>query len=348
MQKHNIAIIGASGYTGVELIRLLHNHPAVNIKALGAHNQAGLEAAQVFHHLSVTKLPKLQSVETIDFSDIEIVFCCLPHATSQQIIKNLPPHLRIIDLSADFRLRDASIYKKWYGHTHIALELQQNAVYGLSEHYRNQIKHARLVANPGCYPTCALLPLIPLLANNLLNPDGLIIDAKSGISGAGRSVAQHLLYNEISEGFSPYNVNQHRHIGEIEQEINAFSNSLQNIIINFVPHLVPMRRGMICTIYAKLQNGVTFPQARDILTQRYEDEAFIHVLPANITPSTHQVRGSNHTTINIFQGSDANQIILIAAIDNLMKGASGQAVQNMNIMLGLSENTALEAIAMFP
>jgi N-acetyl-gamma-glutamyl-phosphate reductase len=348
MKKHNIVIIGASGYTGVELIRILHNNPAINIKALGAHNQAGYEAAQVFNHLNVTKLPKLQSIEDINFDDIEIAFCCLPHAASGQVINNLPQHLRIIDLSADFRLRDAQIYEKWYGHAHTALELQKSAIYGLTEHYREYIRNARLIANPGCYPTCSLLPLIPLAQNGLIKNETIIIDAKSGISGAGRSVSQHLLFNEVAEGFSPYNINKHRHIGEIEQEINAFDSLGQNIRINFVPHLVPMRRGMITTIYAKLHKEYDIKHAREILNQQYKNEPFVHLLPENISPSTHQVRGSNHATMNLFEGCDKNEIILVSAIDNLMKGASGQAVQNMNIMLDLPENYGLDAIAMFP
>ncbi len=345
MKKHKIAILGASGYTGAELIRLLLPHPNVEIVALAAHSQAGREIAEIFPHLAIANLPEVQHIDAVDYADIELVFCCLPHTASQKIIANLPPHLRIIDLSADFRLRDVANYEKYYGVAHQAAELQATAIYGLSEHYRTQIAQARLVANPGCYPTCTLLPLIPLLQANIIAPNNIIIDAKSGISGAGRSVAQHLLFNEAAEGLSAYAVNNHRHIGELRQEIAVFN--AHQIPITFVPHLIPMRRGMLVTTYANLHPAYNATDARHILQKAYANEPFVHVLPENITPSTHQVRGANHCFINIIQG-EPNQIILLSVIDNLMKGASGQAVQNMNLMLGLYEATGLQQTALFP
>ncbi len=345
MKKHAVAILGASGYTGAELIRSLLCHPNIEIKSLAAYSQAGLAMEQIFPHLAYAILPQVTHIDAVNYDEIELVFCCLPHAASQKIIANLPKHLRIIDLSADFRLRDIAEYEKYYGATHQATELQDIAVYGLSEHYRTEIADAKLVANPGCYPTCTLLPLIPLLQAGVIAPQNIIIDAKSGVSGAGRSVSQHLLFNEVAEGMSAYAVNNHRHIGELQQEINHF-NATQ-IPITFVPHLIPMRRGMMVTSYAQLKPEYSIAEARNILQNAYQNEQFVHILPENIMPSTHHVRGSNHCCINIMQGGD-NQIILISVIDNLQKGSSGQAVQNMNIMLKLPENNGLQQTALFP
>jgi N-acetyl-gamma-glutamyl-phosphate reductase len=345
MQRKSVAILGASGYTGAELIRLLLLHPYVEIKILAAHSQAGQNIAQIFPHLSNANLPEVVHIDDVNYDNIDLVFCCLPHAASQKIISNLPDHVRIIDLSADFRLRDVGIYEQYYHSKHLAPELQQTAIYGLSEHYRNQIKNARLIANPGCYPTCSLLPLIPLLQHKMLAAGNIIIDAKSGVSGAGRAVAQHLLFNEVAEGMNAYAINNHRHIGELIQEINAFGG--QDFEVTFVPHLIPMKRGMLATIYAQMQPSCSINDVRNALMQAYQKEEFVHVLPENTTPSTHMVRGSNHCFMNVMSGG-GQRIIIISVIDNLLKGASGQAVQNMNIMLRLPEQTGLQQTALFP
>jgi N-acetyl-gamma-glutamyl-phosphate reductase len=346
MKPRNIVILGASGYTGAELIRLLYQHPHARIVALTANAQAGQEAEVIFPHLRGLHLPAMVTMDEVDFTDIDVVFCCLPHATTQSIIRRLPTHLKIIDLSADFRLRDVNDYARWYGAPHQAEELQREAVYGLSEHYRDAISKARLVANPGCYPTCSLLPLIPLLKDGLIDARNIIIDAKSGVSGAGRAVKQHLLYNEVAEGMAAYGVNNHRHIGELTQEITAFAGAPAGI--TFVPHLVPMRRGMSATLYVQLTAKVTVAQLRTSLQDAYADAPFVHLLPAGEVPSTHAVRGSNHCHIGVFAGSTPTQAILVSVIDNLMKGASGQAVHNMNLMYGFSETTGLTHSAVFP
>jgi N-acetyl-gamma-glutamyl-phosphate reductase len=344
-QTLSIAILGASGYTGAELIRLLHNHPRAHITALIANTQAGQAAEAVFPHLRGMDMPVMVGMDTVDWSQIDVAFCCLPHATSQKTIRDLPASVRVIDLSADFRLRDISEYTRWYGEEHHAPALQHEAVYGLSEHYRDAIRTARIVANPGCYPTCTLLPLIPLLKAGMVETE-VIIDAKSGVSGAGRSVKQNLLFNEVAEGMQAYGVNQHRHMGELCQEISVFAGEAAQV--TFVPHLIPMRRGMSVTTYGRLKAGVSLVQARKTLHAAYGDESFVHLLPDNEVPSTHSVRGSNHCHLNLFAGSGTQSFILISVIDNLMKGASGQAVQNFNLMHGLPEVTGLQGGAMFP
>ncbi len=341
----NIAVLGASGYTGAELLRLLLQHPHAYISALAAYSHAGKPVSAVFPHLYHHDLPNLVTIESIDFSDIDLVFCCLPHGTTQPIIASLPGHVRIIDLSADFRLHDAAAYQHWYGKHHQALALQSQAVYGLSEHYRDQINDARLVANPGCYPTCSLLPLLPLVNAAMLEQGQLIIDAKSGVSGAGRAVKESLIYNEVAEGLTPYSVNQHRHKAEMMQELHVTDSRYD---VTFVPHLIPQRRGMVATMYARLANGATINDARVTLQECYAPAPFVQVLGDDMVPSTHHVRGSNQCYMNVFTGSDNQHIILISAIDNLMKGASGQAVHNMNLMYGFDETAGLTQGALFP
>ena len=341
----NTVILGASGYTGAELLRLLENHPAFNIVALTGDSQAGKPMAAVYPHLRTRKLPDLVKHTEVDFSDVQLVFCCLPHGTTQQIIAGLPNHVRVVDLSADFRLLDAAAYHEWYGHPHQALELQKNAIYGLTEFAREKVKSARLVANPGCYPTCSLLPLLPLLEKKLIAPDQILISAMSGVSGAGRSTKQELLFSELDGGVSAYGIGRHRHMAEIEQELRNAA-QLQDLTVSFTPHLVPLPRGMLATIHAKLI-GTTVAQARTLLTDRYANEPFVTVLQDG-APSTHQVRATNQCFISVHAGRQKDELILISAIDNLVKGASGQALQNANLMFGLPETTNLELTAVCP
>lgn len=340
--KINIAIIGASGYTGAELIRILLNHPHASITLLTGDSQAGKDIGEVYPHLRFKNLPKLITVEQADFSKIDLVFCCLPHGTTQKVIAALPKHLKIIDLSADFRLSDVEQYAQWYGHAHQAVELQKEAVYGLTEVARDQVKNARLVANPGCYPTSASLPLIPLLKAGAILPDGIIIDSKSGVTGAGRAAKQATLFTEVNDGINAYGIASHRHAPEIEQNLG------KGVTVTFTPHLMPMNRGILSTIYVKLAGNHNADDLRTILQNIYDKEAFVHVVPAGVTPSTHQVRGTNDCVMGIFADRIPGQAIIVSVIDNLVKGASGQAVQNMNVMFGWPEITGLNLVAVFP
>lgn len=345
-EKINIAIIGASGYTGAELIRILLAHQHADITVLTGDSQAGKEIGEVYPHLRFKGLPKLVSLEQVDFSGVDLVFCCLPHGTTQKVIAALPEHVRVIDLSADFRLYNVETYAKWYGHAHQAVELQKAAVYGLTEHARKVIKTARLVANPGCYPTTSSLPLIPLLKDGLISHENIIIDAKSGVTGAGRSASQANLFSEVNEGIKAYGIAAHRHAPEIEQNLGFACG--KDVIVTFTPHLMPMNRGILSTIYVQLNAGKTVDDLRAALNSAYGDEPFVHVLPAGVMPSTHQVRGTNDCVMNVFADRVAGRAIIVSVTDNLVKGASGQAVHNMNVMFGFPEKTGLELTAIFP
>jgi len=345
-QKINIAILGASGYTGAELIRLLANHPHANITILTGDSQAGKPMGEVYPHLRFAGLPNLITMEQADLSKVDLVFCCLPHGTTQQVIAALPKNVKVIDLSADFRLEDPESYKEWYGHAHQALELQKEAVYGLTEHAREDVKKARLVANPGCYPTSVQLPLIPLLKDKLIEPQGITIDAKSGMTGAGRGAQANHLYTEISEGISAYSIGSHRHAPEIEQGLAKASG--EKVIVSFTPHLMPMNRGILSTIYVKMKPGVDVAKLKASLEKAYAKEPFVNVMPDKFRVFTHSVRGTNHCIMNVFTDRLPGQAIIISAIDNLVKGASGQAIQNMNVMFGFAETLGLELSAVFP
>ena len=344
--KLRVAILGASGYTGAELVRLLSRHPHVSIVALTADRQAGKPASEVFPHLGLTDLPILSKIDEVDWSGVDFVFCGLPHGLTQEVIAKLPRHLKIVDLSADFRLSDIAAYAQWYGHEHHAPDLQKEAVYGLTEIYRDKVRKARLVANPGCYPTSAQLPLIPLIEKKLIDADDIIIDAKSGVTGAGRDAKQGSLYAEVTEGIHAYGVASHRHAPEIEQGLSEAAG--KPILVNFTPHLMPMSRGILATIYVKLTPGVTVDQLRTALADRYRNEYFVKVLPNGTAPATRHVRGSNFVIMSVHADRVPGRAILMAVEDNLVKGASGQAIQNMNVMAGFPEETALEQLPLFP
>ena len=344
--KVRIAILGASGYTGAELLRLLAEHPHAEIAALTADRQAGKEIGTVFPHLAIRKLPKLVTIDAVDWSKVDLVFCCLPHATTQEVIKKLPRHLRILDLSADFRLSDPAVYAKWYGHEHQAVELQKEAVYGLTEVWRSAIANARLVAVPGCYPTGAQLPLVPLVKAAVIDADDIVIDAKSGVTGAGRSLKETSLFAEVAEGINAYGVASHRHMPEIEQGLSAAAG--RPIMVSFTPHLMPMNRGILSTIYVRYAKGATLGDLRRVLEETYAGEPFVHVLPEGMLPSTHHVRGSNLCLIGLSKDRLSGRAILVSAIDNLVKGASGQAVQDMNVLMGIPETTGLRQEPLFP
>ena len=347
MKKLQIAIIGASGYTGAELIRILLNHKKVEIAALIANSNAGQKIEQLYPHLTHYNLPDVKKLEEIDFSKIDAVFGCLPHTTSQETFKKLipqNPHLKIFDLSADFRLEDPADYQKWYEHEHIAKDLQPQAVYGLSEIHRNKIKKASLIACPGCYPTSSLLPLIPLLENNLITTQDIIIDSKSGTSGAGRSIKQGNLFCEVNESVKAYSIGTHRHIGEIEQELGKAAKS--KIEIDFTPHLLPISRGIISTIYVKINPKFSLQDIQNCLETKYADELFVRVIKGE--PNIKDVVGTNFCLMTAKQGRTSGRAVLVSVIDNLCKGASGQAVQNLNIVFGFDEKEGLELAPLFP
>ena len=348
--KAKIGVIGASGYTGAELVRLLIPHPRVDIALLTADRRAGKPMAEVFPQFSPYALPKLSALDGVDWPGLglDLVFCALPHGTTQRVIQDLfgrMPSIKVVDLSADFRLADPAAYARWYGHPHAALALQKKAVYGLTEIYRSEIKSAQLVANPGCYTSCAELALIPLLQAKAIDPDEIVIDAKSGMTGAGRAAKEEMLFSEVSEGFHAYGVGHHRHMAELDQEFSKAAG--RDVIVSFTPHLVPMNRGILSTIYVRGLRASP-QELHALLLKAYANEPFVHVLPFGALPQTRHVRGSNMTFIGVAADRIAGRAIIGSALDNLTKGASGQAVQNMNLMLGFAETMGLEQVALFP
>lgn len=341
------AIIGASGYTGADLVRLLAEHPSVTISALTAHSQAGQSIGAIYPHLGLRDdLPPVTTAGTVDWSGIGVAFCGLPHGASQEVIAAIPDSVKVIDLSADFRLRDPATYAAWYGRSHDTQDLLKTAVYGLTEHARDKVLGARLVACPGCYPTAALLALLPLMKGGLIEARDIIIDAKSGVSGAGRSVKQNTLFCEVAEGLAPYSIGRHRHAPEIEQELSAAAGA--EVTVNFTPHLVPMNRGELCTSYVRCAEGQRAEDLRRTLEKAYQDEPFVHVAAAGEIPATRHVRGSNHVLIGVFEDRLPGRAIVVSTLDNLVKGSGGQAIQNMNVMYGLPETTGLTQLALFP
>jgi N-acetyl-gamma-glutamyl-phosphate reductase len=348
--KAKIGVLGASGYTGAELVRLLLCHPHVGIGLLTADRRAGKPMADVFPQFAPFKLPMLTALADVDWHalGLDLVFCALPHGTTQEVISDLRkrlPAIKVVDLSADFRIADPAAYERWYGHAHAAIELQKHAVYGLTEIYRDKIKTAQLVANPGCYTSCAELPLVPLLRAKAIDPDEIVIDAKSGMTGAGRAAKEEMLFSEVSEGFHAYGVGRHRHMAELDQEFSLAAG--RDVVASFTPHLVPMNRGILSTIYVRGLKA-TPQDLHAVLAKAYAREPFVHVLPFGTLPQTRHVRGSNMTLIGVTADRVAGRAIIISALDNLTKGASGQAVQNMNLMLGFPETTGLEQVALFP
>lgn len=339
----NIAILGASGYTGAELARLIATHPDMRIAALSGDRKAGMAMAEVFPHLAHLDLPLLQKIEEIDFSAVDLVFCALPHATSQAVISQLPKDLKIVDLSADFRLRDPAEYEKWYGKPHVALDLQRQAVYGLTEFYRDEIAGARLVAGTGCNAATGQYALRPLIDAGVIDLDDIILDLKAGVSGAGRSLKENLLHAELSGGTHPYSAGgTHRHLGEFDQEFSKAAG--RPVRVQFTPHLMPFNRGILATVYVK-------GDAREVyqtLADRYRDEVFLHVLPMGQLPSTRSIAGSNFVHVGVVGDRIEGRAIVVVALDNLTKGSSGQAIQNANLMLGLDEAAGLMLAPVFP
>ena len=340
---HNVAILGASGYTGAELIRLIAGHSGIRIAALAAERKAGQTMAEVFPHLRHMDLPTLVTIADIDFSGIDLCFCALPHKTSQEVIAALPRDLKIVDLSADFRLSDPAEYQKWYGNPHAAVELQGEAVYGLTEFYRPEIAAARLVAGTGCNAATGQFALRPLISAGVIDLDEIIMDLKCGVSGAGRSLKENLLHAELSEGYNAYSVGgTHRHLGEFDQEFSKLAG--RPVRVQFTPHLIPANRGILATVYVR-GDAQTI---HDTFVAAYGDEPFIVVLPMGETPSSHHVRGSNFVHIGVVPDRIPGRAIVVAVLDNLTKGSSGQALQNANLMLGEPETEGLMLAPLYP
>ncbi|WP_108837656.1 N-acetyl-gamma-glutamyl-phosphate reductase [Tateyamaria sp. Alg231-49] len=341
--SYSIAILGASGYTGAELIRLIARHPSIEIKALGAFSKAGQTVAQVYPHLRHLDLPAMVPFDQIDWSGIDLCFCALPHKTSQEVIRDLPKSLKIVDLSADFRLRDPEAYQKWYGNPHSAVEMQGEAVYGLTEFYRDEIAGARLVAGTGCNAATGQFALRPLIAAGVIDLDEIILDLKAAVSGAGRALKENLLHAELSEGYHAYALGStHRHLGEFDQEFSKVAG--RDVHIQFQPHLIPANRGILGTAYVRGDAQAV----HDTLAAAYDDEVFVEVLPMGEAPSTRHIRGSNFCHIGVVPDRRPGRAIVIAALDNLTKGSSGQALQNANLMLDISETEGLMMAPLFP
>ncbi|MEC7763815.1 MAG: N-acetyl-gamma-glutamyl-phosphate reductase [Pseudomonadota bacterium] len=340
---HKIAILGASGYTGAELVRLIATHPSMEIVALSADRKAGMEMAEVYPQLRHLKLPKLVTMDEIDFSQVDLCFAALPHGLSQALVRDLPESVKVVDLGADFRLRDPDAYTKWYGNDHVAKELQPSAVYGLTEFYRDDIKSARLVAGTGCNAATVQFALRPLIEESLIDLDRIICDLKNGISGAGRSLKENMLFAERSTDVMGYSQGgKHRHLGEFDQEFSAIAG--RKVEIMFTPHLVPVNRGILADCYVEGD-----PKAiHNALVARYESEPFIEVLPFGQAPGMGHVMGSNFCHIGVIGDRVPGRALVVSTLDNLCKGSSGQAMQNANLMLGEDETTGLMLAPVFP
>jgi len=345
-----VAILGGSGYTGAELLRLLKQHPKVEITAVTSERSSGVSVSDILPSFRDTNLRfELLRLEKL-VKKADLFFLCLPHTNSQEAVAFLnKAGKKVIDLSADYRLKDAKIYRAWYKTPHRFPALLKKAVYGLTEIYRDKIRHASIVANPGCYPISVILALAPIIGEDFLDTDSIIIDSKSGVSGAGRSLAQPFMFSEANESVKAYAVTQHRHTPEIEQELSLLSKKKINVI--FTPHLIPMDRGILSTIYVRLKNKIPLSHIQKIYQNFYSKEPFVRVLKNGTYPVTKAVKGSNFCDLSIFLDRHTGRgqtLIIISAIDNLIKGASGQAVQNMNIMYGFEETTGLTHLSPYP
>ncbi len=340
-----IGIVGGTGYTGVELMRLLVLHPDVEVQMITSRGEAGTAVAEMFPNLRGHTDLVFTEPDVKQLAACDMVFFATPNGVAMQMVPELLEQgARVVDLAADFRLRDAVVWQEWYGKPHACPELLEEAVYGLPELHRDKIRSARLVANPGCYPTAVQLGFFPLLRNQLVDTGRLIADAKSGVSGAGRGAQVGTLLCEASESFKAYGASGHRHLPEIRQGLGQVAGT--EVGLTFVPHLVPMIRGIEATLYASLQGE--FSELQAIYEKIYADEPFVDVLPAGSLPETRTVRGTNLCRLALHSQPGSDQVIVVSVIDNLVKGAAGQAVQNMNLMLGLEEQRGLNQLALLP
>jgi len=342
-----VGIVGGTGYTGVELLRLLANHPQAEVIAITSRSESGVKVADMY--------PNLRGYYNLAFSEpdvsvlvsCDVVFFATPHGVAMSMAPELTAAgVKVIDLAADFRINDLDIWAKWYGFEHSCPEMMQQVAYGMPELYREQVKQANIIANPGCYPTSILLGLMPLLKADLIELKGIVADGKSGVSGAGKGANVAMLGAEMSESFKAYGVGGHRHQPEMADKINEMTG--KEVDLTFVPHLVPMIRGMESTIYATLKEDVSQEQLQALFEKTYQDEYFVDVMPAGSLPETRMVKGSNMCRMSVFRPQGGSKVVVTSVIDNLVKGAAGQAVQNMNILFDLDENSGLQQVALLP
>jgi len=347
-EKLNVAIVGSSGYTGGELMRILLGHPNVTVSAITSERSAGQPIAALFPHLAgLTRLVCESLDPAVIAKKADLVFLALPHVTAQDAANAFRAlGTKVVDLSADYRFADPAVYEKWYEHGHQYPELLKQAVYGLPELRREQIKKASLIANPGCYPTSAILGLAPLIRQGMVDLASVIIDSKSGVTGAGRSPALAYHYPEANEGLMAYKIGTHRHTPEIEQELSALAG--QPVTVSFTPHLIPMNRGILSTIYARLKKDTDTAMLHTRYGEFYKHEPFVRVLPLGQSPNVRNVRGSNFCDIGVTADPRTGRAVVVSAIDNLVKGAAGQAIQNMNLMMGFEETMGLTSAGFFP
>ena len=343
-----VGIIGSTGYAGGELVRLLMNHKEAEIKWFGSRSYVDKKYAEVYQNFFQIVDDKCMddNMEALA-NEVDVIFTATPQGLCASLVnEDILNKVKIVDLSADFRIKDVATYEKWYGIEHKSPQFIEEAVYGLCEINREDVKKARLIANPGCYPTCSTLSIYPLAKEGLIDMNTVIIDAKSGTSGAGRGAKVDNLYCEVNENIKAYGVANHRHTPEIEEQLSYASG--EEVLLNFTPHLVPMNRGILITAYASLKKDVTYEEVKAIYDKYYADEKFVRVLEKDVCPQTKWVEGSNYVDVNFKIDPRTKRIIMMGAMDNLVKGAAGQAVQNMNLMFGLKESEGLELIPMFP
>lgn len=343
-----VGIIGATGYAGSELVRILLGHKDVEIKWYGSRSYIDKKYASIYQNFfQLVDANCMDDNMEVLADQVDVIFTATPQGLCASLVnEEILSKVKIIDLSADFRIKDVKVYEEWYKLEHKSPQFIEEAVYGLCEINREDVKKARLVANPGCYTTCSILTCYPLVKEGIIDPNTIIVDAKSGTSGAGRGAKVDNLFCEVNENMKAYGVATHRHTPEIEEQLGYACG--EKITINFTPHLVPMNRGILATAYASLKKDVTYEEVKAIYDKYYADEKFVRVLEKDVCPQTKWVEGSNYVDVNFKIDPRTNRIIMMGAIDNLVKGAAGQAVQNMNLMFGLKESEGLEMVPMFP
>ncbi len=340
------AVLGATGYAGIELVRILTNHPDAEVAVLGSKSFAGQPISEVYPNLRGILDKECEETDIDKVAECDVAFTALPHGASKEVIPAIIERgVKVIDLSGDFRYDDAAVYEKWYGQKHSSPELLKESVYGLPELYRDKIKGARIIGNPGCYTTCSILGAYPLLKSGVGSAENIIIDAKSGVTGAGRGLSQQTHFCECTENMKAYKVACHRHTSEIEQELSHAAGS--EVLVSFTPHLIPVKRGILSTIYINLNKSCTTEELTEIYRDFYKNEPFIRIKEAGTLPETKHVAGSNYVDIGVVADERLKRAVVVSALDNIGKGAAGQAVQNMNILFGLKESTAIDGAGFY-